>query len=320
LGMVQGRWGHLNHGQNALTAAQSIAIDGHFVVEQAARSQAGLFLNFNGTGGVWRAACIREAGGWQATTLTEDFDLSYRAQLCGWRLKMLPDLLVPGELPAQLFAFKQQQFRWAKGSTQVLRQMIGALWRTPEVGLAQRVMGTLHLCQYLPYPLLLLLALLAPPLLLSGVFTQMPLGFMLFSGVVPPILYTVSQARTYADWARRMLAFPALALVGTGIAFNNTVAMLAALAGDGGEFRRTPKAGDRDAWAAFATTNDVIPYVELVLAAYVGWGAWLAWQHAPSAAPYLSLNALSYGLVAAWSLWEQWRGRQMSKSLHAVRD
>ena len=320
LGMVQGRWGHLNPHRNALTAAQSIAIDGHFIVEQTARSRAGLLLNFNGTGGVWRADCIADAGGWQADTLTEDFDLSYRAQLRGWRMKTLPDLVVPGELPPQLAAFKQQQFRWAKGSTQVLTQMIRPLWRTAGLSLPQRVMGTLHLCQYLPYPLLLLLPVLAPPLLLSGVFGQLDLTFMLFSGVVPPLMYTASQWRTYDDWLQRMLSFPALILFGTGIALSNTLALLSALFGDKGEFRRTPKFGADGLLNAYALHGDLTPYAELGLAVYIAWGVWLAISRAPSAAPYLALSALSYAAVAVWGLWERRQVRQASQHARAVGD
>ena len=306
LGMVQGRWGHLNPFENALTAAQSLAIDGHFVIEQSARTRAGLLLNFNGTGGVWRAACIHDAGGWQASTLTEDFDLSYRAQLRGWRLMTLPDLVVPGELPSQLAAFKQQQFRWAQGSTQCLRQTFAPLWRARPLNFWQRIRGPLHLCQYMPYPLLVLLGVLAPPLMLAGVFAQMPVEFLVFSGVVPPLVYAVSQQAIYNDWLRRLLAFPALMLFGTGIALSNTVAILAAFVHPSAEFRRTPKFGGGGAHGDYALRDDAMIYAEAVMAAYMSWGTWVAMHHAPAAAPYIALSAASYGLVALWGLYDRW--------------
>ncbi|MEL6151774.1 MAG: glycosyltransferase [Chloroflexota bacterium] len=305
-GMVQGRWGHLNAQDSPLTAAQALAIDGHFVIEQASRSKGGLLLNFNGTGGVWRADCIHDAGGWRDTTLTEDFDLSYRAQLRGWHMRTLPDLVVPGELPTHLLAFKQQQFRWAKGSTQCLLQTIRPLWRSQHTTLPQSIMGTLHLCQYMPYPLILMLALLAPPLLLAGVFAELPLAFMLFSGIVPPLVYAVSQQAIYSDGWRRMIAFPALVVFGTGIAINNTVALLSALVGSPGEFQRTPKSGTAN-HATYTASVDATTLLEVCGAVYIGWGAWLAVQHAPHAAPYLALSAFSYATTALWSLWESWQ-------------
>ncbi len=145
IGMVQTRWGHLNPDDNALTKGQALALDGHFVVEQTARSRAGLLMNFNGSGGVWRVNAINEAGGWRDETLTEDLDLSYRAQLLGWRFAYMPDVVVPGELPEHIAAYKQQQARWAKGGTQVFRLMIFPVWRHPRLTLGQRLMATMHL-------------------------------------------------------------------------------------------------------------------------------------------------------------------------------
>ena len=166
IGMVQTRWGHLNWPDNALTRGQALALDGHFIVEQTARNRAGWFINFSGSGGVWRRSCILEAGGWSALTLTEDLDLSYRAQLAGWRFLYLPDVVVPAEVPPQMAAWKQQQARWARGSTRTLIGLLLPLWRAP-LPPAQRIMATLHLCQYLPHPLMLLMLLLTP-LLLPG--------------------------------------------------------------------------------------------------------------------------------------------------------
>lgn len=310
LGMVQGRWGHLNPNENALTAAEALAIDGHFAIEQTARSQGKLLLNFNGTGGVWRRTCIQDAGGWQATTLTEDLDLSYRAQFNGWQLQMLPDLVIPGELPPQLMAFKQQQFRWAKGSTQCLTLMLPQVWGSPQVSFLQRIMGTLHLCQYMPYPILLLLSLFAPILMLAGTFDALPLGFLLFSGVVPPLMYAFSQWILYSNWQRKMLAFPALIVFGTGIALNNTVAIMSAWLGNTGEFRRTPKFGQDWMNSSYALREDIAIYGELLLTLYMGWGTWVAANHAIYATPYLALSTIAYGVFSLWGFRERWQIQQ----------
>src|SRR5574341_398096 len=133
LGLVQTRWGHLNANYSTLTRVQALALDGHFVVEQSARQRNSLFMNFNGSAGVWRRACIEDAGGWQADTLSEDLDLSYRAQMRGWRIGYAPDVVVPGELPSQVEAFKKQQFRWAKGSFQVVRKMLPEVLRRTDL-------------------------------------------------------------------------------------------------------------------------------------------------------------------------------------------
>ena len=132
IGCVQTRWGHINPEMSWLTRAQAMGIDGHFIVEQSVRDSLHAFLNFNGTGGIWRRTCIDEAGGWQGDTLTEDLDLSYRAQLCGWSIVFRPDIVVPAELPVQLEAFKSQQFRWAKGSIQTSKKLLGQVWRSPQ--------------------------------------------------------------------------------------------------------------------------------------------------------------------------------------------
>ena len=311
LGLVQGRWGHLNSDENALTAAQTLAIDAHFVIEQSARSEAGLLLSFNGTGGIWRADCIHDTGGWQDTTLTEDFDLSYRAQLRGWRLMTLRDLIVPGELPSQIAAFRQQQARWAKGSTQCLLRTIRPLWTLTGIPLAARVMATLHLCQYIPYPILVGLTLLTPILALSGVLNEIPVGFLTFSGIVPPLMYVISQVTTEQQWARRLLAFPALIIYGTGIALSNTMSVFSVLVGLTDEFRRTPKHGTQTDTAAYTVNDGWMSLAEAGMALYAIWGVVVTWQHFPAATPYLVLSAASYGVVSLTAMRDQFRLRRL---------
>ena len=186
-GFVQTRWTHLNADYSALTKAQALALDGHFVVEQAARHSVGLPFGFNGSAGIWRRACIEDpsVGGWQDDTLCEDLDLSYRAQLAGWRGVYLNGVEAPAELPPQMLAFKRQQFRWAKGSVATLRKLAAAVWQGGWSTM-KRTAAFIHLGGYLIHPLLLLLLLVSPLLLLFGSQPYWPLAYLGLVGVGPP--------------------------------------------------------------------------------------------------------------------------------------
>jgi cellulose synthase/poly-beta-1,6-N-acetylglucosamine synthase-like glycosyltransferase len=192
LGCLQTRWGHLNDKFNSLTMAQSLGIDGHFVIEQSARSRNNLFMNFNGTAGLWRKHCIEDSGGWQYDTLTEDLDLSYRAQLRGWQIDYLPEVVVPAELPAQIEAFKKQQFRWAKGSFQTLRKLIPSLLQS-DAPWYKKVLGLIHLTGYLVHPLMVGTLLLMLPV---GLFSPLVFKWMLImmlAAFAPPMMYLLSE-------------------------------------------------------------------------------------------------------------------------------
>lgn len=306
IGMVQTRWGHLNWPDNALTRGQALALDGHFIVEQTARNRAGWFMNFSGSGGVWRRDCIREAGGWSALTLTEDLDLSYRAQLAGWRFLYLPDVVVPAEVPPQMAAWKQQQARWARGSTRTLLDLLLPLWRAP-LRPGQRIMATLHLCQYLPHPLMLLMLLLTPLLLLGGRFSAWLPGPLGLAALVPALLYVLSQYALYPDWRRRLRAFPLLLLLGTGMTFNATLAVLAGLWPGAAEFRRTPKFAQSWAASRYALRIDRTLAGELLLAAYALIATLIALAQYPALAPWLALYCMAFTSVAALSLRDQWQ-------------
>ena len=250
LGLVQARWGHLNRRHSLLTRAQSIGIDGHFMIEQAARTWNGLYMNFNGTAGIWRRAAIEDGGGWHWDTLTEDMDLSYRVQMAGWGTAFLPDLVVPAEIPEDIRAFKGQQFRWAKGSIQTAKKLLPKVLMSP-IPLFQKIQAVFHLTHYLVHPLILLSGLLALPVLVwvdlslsRWVFTALGL-LLLFAMAAPSSLYVVSQRSAYPDWRRRLLILPALVGVGVGIALSNTRAVLEAVMGRDSDFIRTPKRGDR---------------------------------------------------------------------------
>lgn len=248
-GLVQARWGHLNRRHSLLTRAQSIGIDGHFMVEQAARNFNGLYMNFNGTAGVWRKPAIIDGGGWQWDTLTEDMDLSYRVQLAGWETVFLPDLVVPAELPEDIGAFKTQQFRWAKGSIQTAKKVLPRIMAAP-VGGFKKLQAFFHVTHYMVHPLMLCLALMALPALMT---VRYHLGTVLFgvlallliiSMMAPSSLYLVSQRWAHRDWGQRILFMPFLVIIGVGIALSNTRAVLEALLGAESDFIRTPKRGD----------------------------------------------------------------------------
>jgi len=310
LGMVQARWTYLNADYSLLTRLQALALDGHFVVEQTARSRAGLPLHFNGTAGVWRRACIEAAGGWQWDTLCEDLDLSYRAQVAGWRFLYLPDVEGPSELPPQVLAFKRQQARWAQGAIQCLRKLFRPLVTSRHLSPVQKLMGMLHLSAYLIYPLMLAMVLLALPLQFYPRAAQGPLWLLTPACLGPILVYVTAQREVAADWGRRLLFFPLTALVGMGIAWSNVRGIWAGFRHWGGEMVRTPKfnlEGRRGDWSHsnYRLRHDPAVVGEVTLALYAlaaaavaclrgGWGA----------LPYLLLYALSFGTVAVLSLRE----------------
>jgi cellulose synthase/poly-beta-1,6-N-acetylglucosamine synthase-like glycosyltransferase len=240
LGCLQTRWGHTNQRYNSLTQAEAMGIDGHFIIEQTVRSKNGFFLNFNGTAGLWRRACIEDAGGWQWDTLTEDLDLSYRAQMRGWKFDYLPDVVVPAELPPHVEAYKKQQFRWAKGSFQVVRKILPSVLRA-NLPLTVRFMALLHLTGYFVHPLMLSVLLLTLPvgLLVPGAFNIFPIS--LIAGLGPPLLYLTATATQHRSILKRMSTFPLLVIVGFGLSLSTTVAVLEGLFSKGGAFIRTPK-------------------------------------------------------------------------------
>ena len=240
LGCLQTRWGHTNQQYNSLTRAEALGIDGHFIVEQTVRSKNGFFLNFNGTAGLWRRACIEDAGNWQWDTLTEDLDLSYRAQMRGWKFDYLPDVVVPAELPPHVEAYKKQQFRWAKGSFQVVRKILPSVLRA-NLPLSVRFMALLHLTGYFVHPLMLSLLLLTLPvgLLVPGAFKMFPIS--LIAGLGPPLLYLTATATQHRSVFKRLRAFPLLVIVGFGLSLSTTIAVLEGLFSKGGAFIRTPK-------------------------------------------------------------------------------
>lgn len=240
--VVQARWGHLNQEENWLTRAQSLALDGHFIVEQTCQSRLGLFTNFNGTAGIWRREAIVAAGGWQGDTLTEDFDLSYRAQLAGWRIVVLPEVVVPGELPATLPAFRTQQQRWAQGKAEVLRKLGAALLRAP-IHPGRRLMALLSLSGYLAQPILVALLLAAPLAILWPPRFPAWLSVFGLAAFGPPLYYLVAARPGSVPALRRLLGYPVLAVVTAAVSLRISASSIAGLAGISRPFDRTPKTG-----------------------------------------------------------------------------
>lgn len=313
VGFVQARWGHLNRAYSRLTAAQALAIDGHFTIEQTARSRSGLLMNFNGTAGVWRRTCIADSGGWQHDTLCEDFDLSYRAQLAGWQVCFLPDVVAPAEIPPQLAAFKRQQFRWAKGSIQCLKKL-GWPVLTSSFPWFAKLQALIHLSNYLVHPLMVIFTLITPLLIMNGGPDKIrfPLIYLSLGSLGPPFMYLVSQIALYpgGQWRKHYKIMPLLALIGGGVALSNTKAVLEALLGVGNLFRRTPKfnvATATDRWqnSVYRLPIDWLLIGELALSLYAFVGAWLAATNGHQfAVPFILLYAFSFGYVGGQGLWD----------------
>jgi cellulose synthase/poly-beta-1,6-N-acetylglucosamine synthase-like glycosyltransferase len=252
IGMVQTRWGHINQDYNLLTKAQGYGIDGHFMIEQVARNANNLWMNFNGTAGIWRKECIYDAGGWEHDTLTEDFDLSYRAELKNWKFRYFKDIVCKAEIPAMISAYKSQQFRWCKGSIQTAMKLLPTIWAHK---LNWKVKGeaVIHLINYSVCPLMVLNILLTAPLLLlefwSGFkITDIPVTilfitatFLSIGSVGPLVFYAYSQRELYPDWKSRLSFLPIMVMIGTGVSIVNTRAWMEAVLGVKSSFKRTPK-------------------------------------------------------------------------------
>jgi cellulose synthase/poly-beta-1,6-N-acetylglucosamine synthase-like glycosyltransferase len=314
LGMVQSRWGHLNADFSSLTRAQAISLDKHFAIEQLVRHRADLFPKFNGSGGIWRAACIRAVGGWLADTLCEDLDLSTRAQLAGWRFLYLPDVVSPAELPPQMTAFKAQQGRWAKGSLQCVVKFGRSILRSRRHSRLGRFYALASMTGYLAHPLLLAMLLLLPPLLYWRYNFSPLLGFLSVAGIAQPLLFVLSQRALYPSWLSHAApGLPALALIAVGLVVSNTWSLSEIWLRREHPFLRTPKfdltRNPDGRWAhrapagIFRARFSPLPLAELGLALYAGLGASVAlWRGAYGAAPFLLLCAAGLGYTALLSL------------------
>jgi cellulose synthase/poly-beta-1,6-N-acetylglucosamine synthase-like glycosyltransferase len=278
VGMVQARWGHINQDYSLLTKIQSILLDGHFVLEHGARNRAGRFFNFNGTAGMWRRDTIADAGGWQHDTLTEDLDLSYRAQLGGWKFVFLPDVVSPAEVPVEMNAFKSQQHRWAKGSIQTCRKLLPRLLQA-DLPMPVKAEAFFHLTANFNYLLMTVLCILIFPSMViryeMGFYEMLLIDVPLFFAATMSFcnFYVVCQREIHTDWITRLRYMPFLISIGIGLCVNNTKAVLEALFDKKTEFTRTPKyriEGDSDEWVTkrYRQSVTVQPLIELGLGFY----------------------------------------------------
>jgi cellulose synthase/poly-beta-1,6-N-acetylglucosamine synthase-like glycosyltransferase len=288
IGMVQTRWTHLNRNYSFLTQVEAILLDGHFVLEHGGRSRAGVFFNFNGTAGMWRRETITAAGGWQHDTLTEDTDLSYRAQLEGWQFKYLQDVECPAELPIEMTAFKTQQARWAKGLIQTGKKILprvlksDAPWHT-------KLEAWYHLTANISYPLMIVLSVLLMPAMIirswQGYIQMLLIDFPLFiaSTMSVSTFYLVSQKELYPkSWYMSMLYIPfVMALGGVGLTITNTKAVMEALFGVKSAFARTPKykvkkKGEKTKAKVYRKRLGIVPWIELAIGCYFAWTVYYA--------------------------------------------
>ncbi len=314
VGMVQTRWEHLNEEYSFLTRAQALALDGHFVIEQQIRNKAGFFINFNGTAGVWRKRTILDAGNWHSDTLAEDLDLSYRAQLRGWKFVFLNDVTSPAELPADINSLKTQQFRWTKGAVETAKKLLPTVWGSA-LPLKVKLECTIHLTSNLVFPFIMMVAFLNVPLVVvkntttvyNPVFALM--SIFVLASISTFMFYLYAQRAIHADWRRRLLLFPVFMAGSMGLAVNNTRAVLEALIGKKTEFKRTPKyriVESNDDWRTKRYVQNKIHWavvVELALATYFVLGIAMSVSYLEIAAiPFQVMFLMGFGTVGMLSL------------------
>jgi cellulose synthase/poly-beta-1,6-N-acetylglucosamine synthase-like glycosyltransferase len=314
VGMVQTRWTHINRNYSLLTQVEAILLDGHFVLEHSGRARSGVFFNFNGTAGMWRRSAIDEAGGWEHDTLTEDTDLSYRAQLKGWKFLYLQDVECPAELPVEMTAFKTQQARWAKGLIQVSKKILPRVLKS-DVSQHQKIEAVYHLTANLSYPLMIVLSVLLMPAMIirfyQGWFQMLYIDLPLFMASTFSIssFYLVSQKELFPkSWVRSLLYLPLLMSLGIGLTITNTIAVLEALVGKQTAFARTPKyrvesKKDKVGANKYRKRLGWVPWVELLIGTYFALAVYYAIDNENYfTVPFLLLFVIGYWVTGMMSL------------------
>jgi cellulose synthase/poly-beta-1,6-N-acetylglucosamine synthase-like glycosyltransferase len=328
VGMVQCRWDHLNRDASLLTQVQAILLDGHFLIEHTARNRTGRYMSFNGTAGIWRRAAIDDAGGWQHDTLTEDLDLSYRAQLRGWRFVFLPRVTSPAELPPEMRAFKAQQHRWTKGGAQTCMKLLPQVFYQAR-GWKVKVEAFFHLTSCAVYVLMVLLSLLVGPAMLAKLMLRheqsnwrmaLDLTFFVIGTGSALSFYVIGQRQVLRSWWDCLRYIPALMAIGIGIAFNNAIAAVEGFFRKSGEFVRTPKFGDQagrhgrrgagrvepgvgNQWKAWAELG-IAGYLCACLGAFFFFDDWFS--SVSAAVPFLGVFIFGYTYVAIQTLTGRW--------------
>jgi cellulose synthase/poly-beta-1,6-N-acetylglucosamine synthase-like glycosyltransferase len=317
VGMIQTRWGHLNRGYSLLTRVQAMFLDGHLLLEQTARSRSGRFFNFNGTAGLWRKSCISGAGGWQHDTLTEDLDLSYRAQLAGWKFIFLSDVITPAELPVDMNGFKSQQHRWTKGSIQTCKKLLPTIWRS-ELSFPLKLEATAHLTSNFAYLLLACLCVLLHPSIggpqtgwVRMILVDVPIFLTASCSVA--VFYICAQRELHPrTWMKEILLLPALLALGVGLSLNNARAVLEAVFNHKSEFARTPKYGierKKQPWrkCKYMPLKSILPIVEMAFALYFTYFLWFAISHRQYlSVPFLAMFQIGFLYVSLSSLSQWW--------------
>ena len=330
IGMVQTRWTHINRNYSLLTEVEAILLDGHFVLEHSGRARSGVFFNFNGTAGMWRRIAIDEAGGWQHDTLTEDTDLSYRAQLKGWKFLYLQDVECPAELPVEMTAFKTQQARWAKGLIQVSKKILPRVLIS-DVPRSVKIEAWYHLTANLSYPLMIVLSVLLLPAMVirfyQGWFQMVYIDLPLFMASTFSIssFYLVSQKELFPKtWLRTFLYLPFLMALGIGLTITNTRAVLEALAGKQTVFARTPKyrvesKKDKVAAAKYRKRLGWVPWLELLVGTYFALTVYYAIDNENYiTVPFLLLFVIGYWCTGLMSLLQgRFAGVTVSSEAHS---
>jgi len=329
IGMVQTRWTHLNRDYSFLTEVEAILLDGHFVLEHGSRARTGVFFNFNGTAGIWRRQAIEDAGGWQHDTLTEDTDLSYRAQLKGWKFKYVPDIECPAELPIEMTAFKVQQARWAKGLIQTGKKVLPMIFRS-DVPIRVKIEAWYHLTANISYPLMIVFSTLLLPAMIirsfGGWFQMLVIDLPLFMASTFSIssFYLVSQKELFPQrWYRTFLFLPFLMSFGIGLTLTNTRAVLEALFGVKSAFKRTPKyrvqsKADRALGQKYRRRLGLVPWLELVVGCYFAVMCWYAYSSGNYwTIPFLLLFVIGYWCTGLMSLLQgRWERRSLKQEAH----
>ena len=317
LAMVQTRWSYVNRHYSALTEVEAILLDGHFVIEHSSRFRTGLFFNFNGTAGIWRRIAIEDAGGWQHDTLTEDTDLSYRAQLCGWHFTYLPEIDCPSELPVEMSAFKSQQARWAKGLMQTAKKILPRVLRS-EMPTPVKAEAVFHLTANISYPLMVFMSIILLPAMIvrfyQGWVQVLIIDLPLFLASTCSIssFYLAAERALYPKtWKRTFLYLPFVMAVGIGLSVRNALAVIEAIAGVKSEFVRTPKyrveggAQGAGAWAKkkYHKSAGWLPFAEVGLGLYFAGAVFYALQNENYATvPFLLLFVWGYLYTGLMSL------------------
>jgi cellulose synthase/poly-beta-1,6-N-acetylglucosamine synthase-like glycosyltransferase len=319
VGMVQARWGHINEDYSLLTKIQAVLLDGHFILEHGARNRSGRFFNFNGTAGIWRRCAIDDAGGWQHDTLTEDLDLSYRAQLRGWRFVFVPGVIAPAEVPVEMNGFKSQQHRWAKGSIQTCRKLLPMILRS-NLPLGVKAEAFFHLTANFNYILMCILSMLMFPAMVirynMGWYEMLLIDIPLFFAATFSFcnFYTVCQREIHKDWRSRIKYVPFLMSVGIGLSINNTRAVFEALFHKDTDFARTPKyriEADADEWVSkkYRQSVAIQPMIELLLGLYFTWTVFYALANGIyGTLPFLMLFQVGFLYTGLLSIVQQYAG------------